>query len=209
MIHSILIINNSGQPRLAKFYTPLSNQSQQLLIKQLYASIISRSPDQSNILPLPDVLKSSNEGQDDLKVIYRLYATLNFVFIFDSQESELGILDMIQVFVEALDKCFSNVCELDLVYGWETVETVLEDLIQGGIVLETNAQKVIDAVDSANGQTSSGNTKPQSRAAKSTEGVSYSRWGPVRIDMGTDTAAVASKAWTDMTSTLRSYLPGR
>ena len=30
----------------------------------------------------------------------------------DQQESDLGILDLIQVFVEALDRCFENVCEL-------------------------------------------------------------------------------------------------
>lgn len=48
-------------------------------------------------------------------MIYRHYATLYFVFVVDEAESELGILDLIQVFVESLDKCFENVCELDLV----------------------------------------------------------------------------------------------
>lgn len=50
-----------------------------------------------------------------MRVIYRHYATLYFVFVVDEAESELGILDLIQVFVESLDKCFENVCELDLV----------------------------------------------------------------------------------------------
>lgn len=66
------------------------------------------------------------EGIDDIKVIYRHYATLYFVFIVDDQESELGILDLIQVFVQSLDKCFENVCELDLVFGWQVLQTVLE-----------------------------------------------------------------------------------
>ena len=38
------------------------------------------------------------------------------MFVVDSSESELGILDLIQVFVETLDKCFENVCELDLIF---------------------------------------------------------------------------------------------
>ena len=36
-------------------------------------------------------------GGKDAKVIYRHYATLYFVFVVDSSESELGILDLIQV----------------------------------------------------------------------------------------------------------------
>ncbi|KAL8563898.1 hypothetical protein ACOMHN_049554 [Nucella lapillus] len=55
-------------------------------------------------------------GGSDYKLIYRHYATLYFVFCVDSSESELGILDLIQVFVETLDKCFENVCELDLIF---------------------------------------------------------------------------------------------
>lgn len=36
-------------------------------------------------------------GGSDYKLIYRHYATLYFVFCVDSSESELGILDLIQV----------------------------------------------------------------------------------------------------------------
>lgn len=60
-------------------------------------------------------------GGADYKLIYRHYATLYFVFCVDSSESELGILDLIQVFVETLDKCFENVCELDLIFHVDKV----------------------------------------------------------------------------------------
>lgn len=46
---------------------------------------------------------------DELRVIYRHYATLYFVLVVDQSESELGILDLIQVLVEALDESFENV----------------------------------------------------------------------------------------------------
>jgi len=49
------------------------------------------------------------------KLIYRHYATLYFIFVVDDTESELGILDLIQTFVESLDRLFRNVCELDLI----------------------------------------------------------------------------------------------
>ena len=54
-------------------------------------------------------------------MVYRNYATLYFVFVVDGAESELGILDLIQVFVESLDRAFENVCELDLVFHFDEV----------------------------------------------------------------------------------------
>ena len=41
--------------------------------------------------------------------------------IFDSNENQLALLDLIHVFVELLDKLFLNVCELDVLYNPETV----------------------------------------------------------------------------------------
>ena len=43
------------------------------------------------------LFESSLIGGSDYKLIYRHYATLYFVFCVDSSESELGILDLIQV----------------------------------------------------------------------------------------------------------------
>lgn len=34
---------------------------------------------------------------DDTRIVYRNYATLYFVFVVDGSESELGVLDLIQV----------------------------------------------------------------------------------------------------------------
>lgn len=50
-----------------------------------------------------------------------MFATLYFAVIVDSSESELAIIDVIQTFVETLDKCFKNICELDIVFHSEQV----------------------------------------------------------------------------------------
>lgn len=60
----------------------------------------------------------------------------------DGAESELGILDLIQVFVESLDRAFENVCELDLIFHFDEVHHVLSEIIQGGLVLETNINEI-------------------------------------------------------------------
>ena len=63
-----------------------------------------------------------------------------------STESPLALLDLIQVFVEALDRLFENVCELDLIFGFETLHAVLGEMIIGGVVIETNLEKIVSGV---------------------------------------------------------------
>lgn len=89
-------------------------------------------------------------GGSDYKLIYRHYATLYFVFCVDSSESELGILDLIQVFVETLDKCFENVCELDLIFHVDKVHYILNELVMGGMVLETNMTEILSRIEDQN-----------------------------------------------------------
>jgi AP-3 complex subunit sigma len=69
------------------------------------------------------------------------------VFAVDAQESDLGILDLIQVFVEALDKRFENVCELDLIFHSDAVHYVLDEIVMGGMVLETNIVHILAAIN--------------------------------------------------------------
>ncbi|XP_036750509.1 AP-3 complex subunit sigma-1 isoform X2 [Manis pentadactyla] len=111
MIKAILIFNNHGKPRLSKFYQPYSEDTQQQIIRETFHLVSKRDENVCNFLEGGLLI-----GGSDNKLIYRHYATLYFVFCVDSSESELGILDLIQVFVETLDKCFENVCELDLIF---------------------------------------------------------------------------------------------
>lgn len=104
------IVNNDGKPRLTKFYAQIPTEVQQLLLAEIFSLVCDRSSSLCNFLEGSTLI-----GGKDVRVIYRHYATLYFVFVVDEAESELGILDLIQVFVESLDKCFENVCELDLV----------------------------------------------------------------------------------------------
>lgn len=69
------------------------------------------------------------------------------MFAVDSSESELGILDLIQVFVESLDQRFENVCELDLIFHVEKVHHIIDEICMGGMVLETNMVEILKHVD--------------------------------------------------------------
>ncbi|KAJ7225872.1 clathrin adaptor complex small chain-domain-containing protein [Mycena pura] len=148
MIHAVLIFNTSGVARLTKFYTPL-HQSAQSLIPKIFSLVCSRPASLCNFLDAPELEaflgpkdKATRSAEDERwRVVYRSYATL-FVFVVDGAESELGILDLIQVFVESLDRAFENVCELDLVFQFDEVHHILAEIIQGGLVLETNVEEI-------------------------------------------------------------------
>nr|XP_020635707.1 LOW QUALITY PROTEIN: AP-3 complex subunit sigma-1 [Pogona vitticeps] len=146
MIKSNLIFNNHGKPRLSKFYQRYSEDTQQQIIRETFHLVSKRDENVCNVLEGGCKLI----GGSDNKLIYRHYATLYFVFCVDSSESELGILDLIQVFVETLDKCFENVCELDLIFHVDKVHNILAEMVMGGMVLETNMNEIVTQIDAQN-----------------------------------------------------------
>lgn len=142
MINAIMIFNNEGKPRLTKFYAQIPTDIQQLLIAEIFALVSDRPSQACNFLE-----GSTLVGGEDVRVIYRHYATLYFVFVVDEAESELGILDLIQVFVEALDKCFENVCELDLIFHFDEIYAILGEVVCGGLVVETNVSTIVASIN--------------------------------------------------------------
>ena len=147
MIRGIFIVNNQGEERVIKFYeNGLTEQEMRLLIRESFALCAKRPDMACNFVPGRSLTYYQDKEDTDVKLIYRHYATLYFIFVVDQQESELGILDLIQVFVETLDKCFEAVCELDLIFNSEKVHYVLDEVIMGGMVLETNIGSILQGV---------------------------------------------------------------
>jgi AP-3 complex subunit sigma len=149
MIRAIIIINDSGQPRLVRWYDSVPISDRAGLIRRIFLLVSRRGDSQCNFLDVTrDERLPGTEGwASGTRLVYRHYATLFFVFVCEETESELGILDLIQVFVETLDRCFESVCELDLIFHANKVHQVLDEIVQGGLVLETNMIHVLRAVD--------------------------------------------------------------
>ncbi|XP_048213552.1 AP-3 complex subunit sigma-1-like isoform X2 [Perognathus longimembris pacificus] len=121
MIQEILIFNNHGKPRLSKFSQPYSEDTQQQIIRETFLLVSKRDENVCNFLEGGLLI-----GGSDNKLIYRHYATLYFVFCVDSSESELGILDLIQV------------------------HNILAEMVMGGMVLETNMNEIVTQADAQN-----------------------------------------------------------
>lgn len=130
MIQSVLIFNQQGKPRLVKNFNKTLNNSQ--LVNQSFKLVQDRTQ-ACNFVSL-----------GDYTLVYRNYATLFFCLVIDSNESNLGILDLIQVMVEALDRLFESVCELDLVFHFDQVHFIVDEIIQGGLVIETNVNQIVN-----------------------------------------------------------------
>merc|ERR1740130_1511293 len=141
MIKSVLVINNQGKPRLVRFYYDLPLDRQKSIVNGVYRTVSTRADDTCCCFAQDETLFG-----EDHKIVYRHFATLYFVFVVDSAESELGVLDFIQVFVQVLDSCFENVCELDLIYHYDRVNYILDELVMSGMVLETSADSILTAV---------------------------------------------------------------
>ena len=125
---------------------------QQRLLGEIFTLVSTRPSSSCNFLPLPPLLAphptttASTSNDVPALVTYRHYATLYFILISTATESPLALLDLIQVFVEALDRLFANVCELDLIFNFETLHAVLGEMVVGGVVVETALERVVAGV---------------------------------------------------------------
>nr|GMN35163.1 hypothetical protein TIFTF001_048427 [Ficus carica] len=73
----------------------------------------------------------------DTRLVYKHYATLYFVFLFDSSENELAMLDLIQGAFLSYSVSWYNLL----------MHTMLDEIIFGGQVLETSSSEVMKAVE--------------------------------------------------------------
>ncbi|XP_075411833.1 AP-3 complex subunit sigma-1-like isoform X3 [Tenrec ecaudatus] len=119
MIKAILIFNNHGQPRSSPSPTsPTVKIHAQQIIRETFHLVSKRDENVCSFLEGGLLI-----GGSDNKLIYRHYATLCFVFCVRSSESELGILDLLQV------------------------PNILAEMVMGGMVLKTNMNESVTHID--------------------------------------------------------------
>ncbi|TPX31119.1 hypothetical protein SmJEL517_g05457 [Synchytrium microbalum] len=93
--------------------------------------ILARKPGMCNVLELREQ-----------KLIYRRYASLYFCCCVDFDDNELVVLEVIHRFVQVLDDYFGNVCELDLIFGYENAYMILDELLIDGEMQESSKRQV-------------------------------------------------------------------
>ncbi|RKP19647.1 adaptor-related protein complex 3 sigma 1 subunit [Rozella allomycis CSF55] len=144
MLYSLLIFNNAGKPRYTLFSKAFKDKKwdEKNVFQAVYNAVSQRSETCCNFINGNIIL-----NDDHATIVYRSFATLYIVVIVDGNENHLAILDFIQILVETLDKHFGNVSELDVIFNFEKVSSVINEMICGGIICETDSDNVIQALE--------------------------------------------------------------
>lgn len=82
----------------------------------------------------------------DMKIVYRRYASLFFIVGIESGDNELLALEIIHRFVEQMDKMYGNVCELDIIFGFDKAYHILDELLLDGYIQESSKKEVLRRV---------------------------------------------------------------
>uniref|UniRef100_A0A6S8YCA1 AP complex subunit sigma n=1 Tax=Ditylum brightwellii TaxID=49249 RepID=A0A6S8YCA1_9STRA len=143
MIRFFLLQNRQGKTRLSKWYvsppTPTNGstgEAEKVRIEaDVHRLVTSRDKKYTNFIEY-----------NNYKLIYRRYAGLFFTIAVDINDNELSYLETIHLFVELLDSFFSNVCELDIVFNFNKVYSILDEFMLAGEIQETSKREILDRV---------------------------------------------------------------
>ena len=127
----MLLVNRQGKIRLMKWYDSYLVSERQKYIKELSVMVIGRSARLSNVIEW-----------NNYKVIYKRFASLYFITLCDKEENELIILELLQHFVECLDRYFGNVCELDIIFNFHKAYYIIEEILSGGNIQESDRKEI-------------------------------------------------------------------
>lgn len=134
-INFCLLLSRQGKVRLSKWYQSSSQKEKSKITRELTTIIMARRAKMCNILEYKD-----------MKIVYRRYASLFFVFGIDSLDNGLLALEIIHRYVEQMDKLYGNVCELDIIFGFAKAYHILDELVLDGYILESSKKEVIKKV---------------------------------------------------------------
>jgi AP-2 complex subunit sigma-1 len=134
MIRFFLLQNKQGQRRLSKWYANAPEDKERIKIEaDIHRTIVMRDRKYTNFVEYRNI-----------KIVYRKYAGLYFVFGIDETDNELLAMETIHLFVELMDQYFSSVCELDIVFHFNKVYSLLDEFILSGEVQETSKRVILN-----------------------------------------------------------------
>ncbi|CAG9463129.1 unnamed protein product [Pedinophyceae sp. YPF-701] len=129
----VLMVNKQGQTRLARYTdTSMTTEEKRTLEGEIVRKCLARGEQQSNVI--------DHRG---MKVVYRRYASLFFLMGVDADENELVVMEFAHALVEALDKFFRNVCELDIMFYLSSVHMILDEMLANGAICDTSKASVL------------------------------------------------------------------
>ena len=145
-IRFFLLQNRQGKTRLSKWYVPPPTTSTSGATTTAETEKVRIEAEVHRLVTARDKKYTNFIEYNNYKIIYRRYAGLFFTIAVDVQDNELSYLETIHLFVELLDAYFSNVCELDIVFNFNKVYSILDEFMLAGEVQETSKREILDRV---------------------------------------------------------------
>ncbi|XP_006116437.1 AP-4 complex subunit sigma-1 isoform X2 [Pelodiscus sinensis] len=132
MIKFFLMVNKQGQTRLSRYYEHVEIPKRTMLEAEVIKNCLSRSKEQCSFIEYKD-----------FKLVYRQYAALFIVVGINETENEMAVYELIHNFVEVLDRYFSRVSELDIMFNLDRVHIILDEMVLNGCIVETNKNRIL------------------------------------------------------------------
>lgn len=126
------MVNKQGQTRLSKYYELVDLGKRAALEADVVRGCLARRKEECSFVEYKDY-----------KLVYRQYAALFIVVGITENENELSIYELVHNFVEVLDKYFSRVSELDIMFNLDKVHIILDEMILNGHIVETNKNRIL------------------------------------------------------------------
>ena len=145
-IRFFLLQNRQGKTRLSKWYVPPPTQTQGGTTTNAEAEKVRIEAECHRLVTARDKKYTNFIEYNSYKLIYRRYAGLFFTIAVDVSDNELSYLETIHLFVELLDSYFSNVCELDIVFNFNKVYSILDEFMLAGELEETSKREILERV---------------------------------------------------------------
>eukprot|EP01097_Dermamoeba_algensis_P003827 TRINITY_DN259_c0_g1_i3.p1 TRINITY_DN259_c0_g1~~TRINITY_DN259_c0_g1_i3.p1 ORF type:complete len:158 (-),score=16.02 TRINITY_DN259_c0_g1_i3:201-674(-) len=131
-VHFLLSVNRQGKTRIAKWFNYYTSKEKTKITRELFALVVSRPPRACNVV-----------DWRECKIIYKRYASLFFIVCVDRTDNELIVLETVHLFVCCLDLYFEDVNELDVIYNFEKVYNILDEVLMAGELQETSKKRVM------------------------------------------------------------------
>eukprot|EP00703_Trepomonas_sp_PC1_P001031 JAP95575.1 Sigma adaptin [Trepomonas sp. PC1] len=139
MIHFLLCQNKFGRLRIAKYYSKYTMEERTKVEKEVSRIVTTRTSKQTNFVEYRN-----------LKLVYRRYAGLYFSICCDVDDNELAMMEAIHLFVESMQQFFGTVCELNLIFDFNKVHLILDQIILAGQMQETSINSIQSAMRQVN-----------------------------------------------------------
>ena len=139
MIRCVYAFNSQKKLRLRRHYVGTVQPEE--TAEAVMEAVVGRESSQSNFILL--------NRKSGVRAVYRKFATLCIAFVIDTSENSLATVDLIQVFVQVLDRYFKDVCELDVIFNFERVNFVLDELVIGGHAPDISVEASLSVLNAA------------------------------------------------------------